>query len=99
MRKRVSKYEDIAPLAGGAAHDFNNLPTSILGNTSLAMAQISETSPLFELLQEVMIAGNRAAVLTRQLLAYAGRGLAGGDRRVWNRDGDPEKVCICRRLR
>jgi CheY-like chemotaxis protein len=56
------------------AHDFNNLLTGILGNASLALDGIPDQHPNRQLIQEVMHAAERAADLTRQLLAYAGKG-------------------------
>jgi signal transduction histidine kinase/CheY-like chemotaxis protein len=70
----TQKLESIGVLAGGIAHDFNNLLTSILGNTSLALDTLPWGSDLRRLLTEVVIASERAADLTRQLLAYAGKG-------------------------
>ena len=61
-------------LAGGVAHDFNNLLTGILGNSSLALDNIGPSHPNRPLIEEVMKAAERAAELTRQLLAYAGKG-------------------------
>jgi len=61
-------------LAGGIAHDFNNLLTGIIGNASLAASEISPDQPLRMRLREIVRAGERAAFLTRQMLAYAGKG-------------------------
>jgi CheY-like chemotaxis protein len=61
-------------LAGGIAHDFNNLLVGILGNASLAKNTLPPTSSVRQMLDDVISAGERAAVLTRQLLAYAGKG-------------------------
>ena len=67
------KMEAIGTLAGGVAHDFNNLLTAILGNTQLALRKL-HTADLAEMhLVEVEKAGNRAATLTRQLLAFSRR--------------------------
>lgn len=65
--------EAIGTLAGGLAHDFNNLLTAILGNTQLALRQLAPDDPLQLRLIDVEKAGNRAAVLTRQLLAFSRR--------------------------
>src|SRR5262249_51053425 len=61
-------------LAGGVAHEFNNLLTAILGYTELALAQIEPGHAARGLLGEAVTGTHRAAELTRQLLAYAGRG-------------------------
>jgi PAS domain S-box-containing protein len=69
--QQSQKMEAIGTLAGGVAHDFNNLLTAILGNTQLALRGLQSDSPLQARLVEVEKAGNRAAVLTRQLLAFS----------------------------
>jgi DNA-binding response OmpR family regulator/two-component sensor histidine kinase len=80
-RKRFSerlqhsqKLESIGVLAGGIAHDFNNLLTGILGNASLLLDELPSQSANFEMAQEIVKASESAADLTRQLLAYAGKG-------------------------
>jgi PAS domain S-box-containing protein len=72
--QHTQKLESLGVLAGGVAHDFNNLLTGILGNASLALDAIPPHHPNHTLLEEVMKAAERAADLTRQLLAYAGKG-------------------------
>jgi len=64
------KIEAIGILAGGVAHDFNNLLSVILGYTEFAMQSLRDGDPLKDDLLEVKKAGDRAAVLTRQLLAF-----------------------------
>lgn len=69
------KLESVGLLAGGIAHDFNNLLTGILGNASLGLTESTPDSPLRWRLRQILDAGERAAFLTRQLLAYAGKGV------------------------
>ncbi|HEX3875567.1 MAG TPA: response regulator [Bryobacteraceae bacterium] len=72
--RRAQKLESLGLLAGGVAHDFNNLLTGILGNASLALDLTPSTLPTAEMLRDIIRASERAADLTRQLLAYAGKG-------------------------
>ena len=70
----VQKLESLGVLAGGIAHDFNNLLMAILGNLDLALEALSPTSPARENLRAAETASRRAAELTRQMLAYSGKG-------------------------
>jgi PAS domain S-box-containing protein len=72
--RHVQKLESIGVLAGGIAHDFNNLLHVILGNADIALNRLSGRSPARDPLEEVVRATIRAADLTRQLLAYSGKG-------------------------
>jgi two-component system CheB/CheR fusion protein len=72
--QHTQKLESLGLLAGGVAHDFNNLLTGILGNASLVYAETASDNPLRPPLREIVRASERAADLTRQLLAYAGKG-------------------------
>ncbi len=65
------KMEAIGRLAGGVAHDFNNILTGILGYAELAMDKITEDDPLHTDIQEIKNAADRAAMLTQQLLAFS----------------------------
>jgi PAS domain S-box-containing protein len=68
---QAQKMESVGRLAGGVAHDFNNMLGVILGYAELALDQIETQAPLFECLQEIRKAAERSAKLTRQLLAFA----------------------------
>ncbi|MDP2310971.1 MAG: ATP-binding protein [Pseudomonadota bacterium] len=74
---RAQKLEGIGLLAGGIAHDFNNLLAGILGNAELAMREAesdpSRREPVVLRLERIERGAQRAAELTSQLLAYAGR--------------------------
>jgi len=72
--RETQKLESLGLLAGGIAHDFNNLLTGIIGNASLAYSELPGDHPLRMYLREIVQAGERAAFLTRQMLAYAGKG-------------------------
>ncbi|MFZ4440629.1 MAG: PocR ligand-binding domain-containing protein [Syntrophales bacterium] len=65
------KMESVGRLAGGVAHDFNNMLGVILGHAEIAMDQVDPAQPLHADLQEIRNAANRSADLTRQLLAFA----------------------------
>jgi two-component system cell cycle sensor histidine kinase/response regulator CckA len=70
----TQKLESLGVLAGGIAHDFNNLLMGILGNASLALDDLEPGSPERDSIKQIEIAALRAAELTRQMLAYAGKG-------------------------
>jgi PAS domain S-box-containing protein len=65
------KMESVGRLAGGVAHDFNNMLGVILGHAELAVEQVEATSPVHDDLIEIQKAAQRSADLTRQLLAFA----------------------------
>jgi len=68
------KLESLGVLAGGIAHDFNNLLAAILGNLNLAQSKLPEASPARDYLERVERTVIKASDLTRQMLAYSGRG-------------------------
>ena len=70
----AQKLESLGVLAGGIAHDFNNILMAILGNAGLALMRIDEKSPVLENLNRIEQAAARAADLTKQMLAYSGKG-------------------------
>jgi nitrogen-specific signal transduction histidine kinase/ActR/RegA family two-component response regulator len=69
--RRSQRLEGIARLAGGVAHDFNNLLMVINGYAQMIQSDLKAGDPLREQAQEIVNAGNRAAALTRQLLAFS----------------------------
>ena len=71
--RQSQKVEAVGRLAGGVAHDFNNLLTVITGYCELMMTGIGEGNPLWNDLQEINKSADRAAALTRQLLAFSRR--------------------------
>ncbi len=72
--RQTQKMESLGILAGGIAHDFNNLLTVIMAQTSLTLHRLDAQHPLRPNLEHVLAASNRAADLTRHMLAFSGRG-------------------------
>jgi PAS domain S-box-containing protein len=69
--RQALKMESVGRLAGGVAHDFNNMLGVILGYTDMALDHVDPAQPLFAALQEIRKASERSADLTRQLLTFA----------------------------
>jgi PAS domain S-box-containing protein len=72
--RHAQKLESLGVLAGGIAHDFNNLLTGIMGNADLALMTAAEETSVGKSLKEIKKSAERAAELSRQMLAYSGRG-------------------------
>ncbi|WP_052572010.1 hybrid sensor histidine kinase/response regulator [Geothrix fermentans] len=72
--RQAQKLESLGVLAGGIAHDFNNLLTVVLGNLNLAQLKMTDASPARPYLANMEAAVLRATELTKQMLAYSGRG-------------------------
>lgn len=68
------KLEALGVLAGGVAHDFNNLLVGVLGNANLAAERLADDAPALPFIKLIEQAAHRAAELTRQMLAYSGKG-------------------------
>ncbi|MFN7958915.1 MAG: transporter substrate-binding domain-containing protein [Holophagaceae bacterium] len=72
--QHVQKLESLGLLAGGIAHDFNNLLTAMLGHLNLAQSRLSPESPAHPSLDNLERIIHRTSELTRQMLAYSGKG-------------------------
>ena len=73
--RQAQKVEAVGTLAGGVAHDFNNILTAIIGFGSLMEMKMSADDPMLKSLQQILSAADRAADLTRSLLAFSKRQL------------------------
>jgi PAS domain S-box-containing protein len=65
------KMESVGRLAGGVAHDFNNMLSIIIGNAEMALQDMKPAGEFYPAMQQILSAGERSADLTRQLLAFA----------------------------
>ena len=70
----AQKLKSLGVLAGGIAHNFNNLLFAILGNAELALSGLPADSPARERIEQIELAGRRAAELADDMLTYSGRG-------------------------
>jgi two-component system, cell cycle sensor histidine kinase and response regulator CckA len=69
--RQAQKLEAVGQLAGGVAHDFNNVLTAVIGYSDLLLAETPSGTPLHDGLLEIGKAGHRASQITRQLLAFS----------------------------
>jgi two-component system cell cycle sensor histidine kinase/response regulator CckA len=69
--QQAQKMEAVGMLAGGVAHDYNNMLSVIIGYAELALFKVDETQPLYSDLQEIIKAAKKSADITRQLLTFA----------------------------
>jgi signal transduction histidine kinase len=86
--RHAQKLELVGQLAGGVAHEFNNLLQTIEGYTAYAMEGLSPQERRYQDLQQVLNASGRASTLTRQLLGFSRR------RGLEKRDIDPNRVVV-----
>lgn len=71
--RQAEKLEALARMAGGAAHEFNNLLTMIMGYAALMLSSIDSKKTLIDYIEKISRSSKRAAELTRQLLAFSSR--------------------------
>jgi PAS domain S-box-containing protein len=70
----AEKLKSLGLMAGGIAHEFNNLLAAVIGNLELSLPELDDKPVIREILQKGLSAATRAAHLTHQMLAYSGRG-------------------------
>ncbi|MDP3478123.1 MAG: PAS domain S-box protein [Desulfoprunum sp.] len=68
---QAQKMESVGRLAGGVAHDYNNMLSVIIGHAEMALVKMNPFEPLYDNLQEILKAARRSTEVTRQLLAFA----------------------------
>ncbi len=81
--RQAQKLDSIGQLAGGVAHDFNNVLTVILGYTEELLSSLRPQDPIYSDIQEIYNAGTRASSLTRQLLTFSRKQII-----------QPELICL-----
>lgn len=69
--QQAQKMESIGRLAGGVAHDYNNISSIIIGYSELSLESLEKKDPLYDNLLEILSASKRSTEITRQLLAFA----------------------------
>lgn len=70
----IQRLESLGVMAGGVAHDYNNMLTTIIGNAEFGLMDTSEDDPVRECFEQIKISATRSAELTKQLLDYSGKG-------------------------
>lgn len=69
--RQAQKMESVGRLAGGVAHDYNNISSIIIGYSELALEKVAQSDPLYDDLTEILSAAKRSTEITKQLLAFA----------------------------
>ena len=81
---QAAKMEALGVLAGGLAHDFNNVLATVMGNAELVLSAVPKGSTAAEMLCDIVTASRNATALCNQMLAYAGRGVLSTRRLEFN---------------
>ncbi|MCO5182669.1 MAG: response regulator [Anaerolineae bacterium] len=77
--QQAQRLDSIGLLAGGIAHDFNNLLTGVIAQSSMAISTLEPNDPARGYVEKSLLSAEQAAQLTRQLLAYAGKGVTSNE--------------------